>query len=152
VTRPWEDFGTREIPEWERLITEQMAERMTPLPRDHKPITWADIQGVMEKLGDTPSPRSLHCGAAVWELLRGLAAGGPAPEGLAGALGGAPLYGIPVHVDPDMAPGRWEFREGDRVVGSGDVAPHPGALWLGDGHWIAFDDLTETYPGSGIYE
>lgn len=72
---------------------------------------------------EPPPKRELHCGIAAWDTLRDMTPKGTGPLGLGAALGGAPLYGIPIHVDHAMSAGRWELREDDRVVQSGDIAP-----------------------------
>lgn len=91
----------------------------------------ASMRAFMRSL-DPPPARSLHCGIAVWDMLRELKPHDTGPIGLGAALGGQPLYGIPVHVDPAMTAGRWEIREGEHVVASGDIAPpeHPDALYV----------------------
>lgn len=71
-------------------------------------------------------------------MLHDLKPADTSPIGLGAALGGAPLYGVPVHVDLAMATGRWEMREGDRVVSSGDVTPQPGALYVPGLGFVAF--------------
>ncbi len=81
---------------------------------------------------DPPPARALHCGVAVWDVLRDMAPKDTAPIGLGAALGGLPLYGVPVHIDLTMTAGRREMREGDTVVASGDIAPpgRPNALYV----------------------
>lgn len=159
MSRPWETWGTREVPDYEREILGHWANHMTPAPPD--PVTWADIKGIAETLPEPSPARALHCGRAVWDMLRDLKPADTDPLGLGAALGGQPLYGVPVHVDLTMPTGRWEMREGDRVAASGDVTPEPGAFYVPGLGWVAFrppkdwDDYpppSETYPGSGIYE
>jgi hypothetical protein len=84
-------------------------------------------------------PRALRCGVAAWDTLRTLAPADTGPVGLGVALGGQPLYGIPVHVDHAMSAGKWELREGEHVIRSGDIAPpgRPNAMYA---------------PGVGFFE
>jgi hypothetical protein len=97
-----------------------------------------DMAAFMRTFAPQPA-RSLHCGQAVVDMLRKPGPADTGPIGFGNALGGAPLYGIPVHAEQAMDAGRWELREGDRVVQSGDVTPAhdgpvfyvPGIGWLG---------------------
>jgi hypothetical protein len=124
-----------------------------------EPVTWASVQAAMEKLtaAPPPPPRELHCGVAVWDQLLELKPDDTGPLGLGAALGGAPLYGVPVHVDLGMRQGRWELREGDRVVQAGDITPdHPGlVIYVPGVGWVATnlpdqDRMTnETSPSGG---
>lgn len=91
--------------------------------------TLAQMKAFLERL-DPPPTRTLHCGQAVWDMLRELKPHDTGPIGLGVALGGAPLYGVPVNVDLAMPTGRWEMRDGDRVAASGDITPEPGAFYL----------------------
>lgn len=144
MSRPWEDFGTREVPDFEREHLGRWSDAVIPAPP--RAITWADIKGLIDKLPPAPPPRSLHCGAGAWAMLRDLEPIDTGPLGLGATLGGTPLYGVPVHVDLTMAPGRWEMREGEQVIHSGDVTPEPGALYLPSVGWVVFhvpDEVSE---------
>lgn len=87
----------------------------------------AYMQDFLRRINPQP-PRALHCGIAVWDRLRSLAT----PEtGFGAAVGGARLHGVPVHVDDGMAAGAWEMREGDVVVGAGNIGPSdPSSLYV----------------------
>jgi hypothetical protein len=90
---------------------------------------------------ESPPARALHCGAAVWDSLRTLTPDDTGPIGLGAALGGQPLYGVPVHIEHGMHAGKWELREGERVVASGDIAPpgHSNAPYVpGHGFIVGF--------------
>jgi hypothetical protein len=85
-----------------------------------------DILAAMKAFMDRfpPQPRrELYCGEAVWDVLRELKPADTGPLGLGAALGGVPLYGIPVHVDQTMRAGWWELREDGEVTKSGDITP-----------------------------
>lgn len=102
----------------------------------------SDILGRMQAFlrdFEPPPARALHCGIAVWDTLRDMTPADTGPIGLGAALGGQPLYGVPVHVDHLMSAGKWELREGDEVIASGDITPteHPDALYA---------------PGVGFFE
>lgn len=146
MSRPWETWGTRDLGDFEREWLGRWTDDIFTEPRETKPVTWADITNTMEKLRDLPPRRDLHCGQAVWDMLRDLKTDAAAPDGLSAALGGEPLYGVPVHVDPDMPAGRWEMREGDRVVHSGDVTPVPGALYVPGVGFVVFHLPSEEQP------
>lgn len=128
--------------ELDRLVAEQFADvldKMIVRPPSAEPITWAGIQAAMDKVMavDVPPSRELHCGYAVWDTLRELKPDDTGPLGLGAALGGQPLYGVPVHVDHGMKQGRWELREGEDVVQSGDITPDfdGHVIYLGGGRW-----------------
>jgi hypothetical protein len=104
-----------------------------------------DIRAFMRSF-DPPPARELHCGQAVWDTLRELTPQDNAPPDLGAALGSAPLYGIPVHVDPDMPAGRWELREDGRVAHSGDITPEPGAFYVPGIGWLAISLPSEDLP------
>ncbi len=126
-----------------RLASPQFAKALDEMfvarPPAAEPVTWASIASAMEALADLPPARELHCGAAVWDSLRELKPTDTGPLGLGAALGGQPLYGVPVRVDHTMAPGRWELREGEDVVQAGDITPifvDGPVFYLRPGRWI----------------
>lgn len=154
----------------DRLISERYAasgpfakvlDQIFVNPPRAEPVTWASIASAMEALNALPPPppaRELHCGPAVWDTLRELKPTDTGPIGLGAALGGQSLYGVPVRVDHTMAAGRWEMREGEEVVGSGDITPDfdGPVFYLSPGRWIGLklrtSDLLEldsntTRPG-----
>ena len=85
-------------------------------------MTEPNILDLMASLrADLTSPvrRELHVAEPVWRFLRDTyaKATGPAPLD--------PLLATPVVVDADLTGGRWQIRENDEVVKSGDMAPIP---------------------------
>lgn len=139
------------------LISDRFAkvlDEMFVAPARAEPVTWASITSAMDALADLPPAREFHCGAAVWDTLHELKPTDPGPLGLGAILGSSPLYGVPVRVDHTMEPGRWEMREGDKVVGSGDITPEfdGPVFYLSPGRWIglnaAVNDLLELDSGS----
>lgn len=148
--------GTREIADAERELLDRLAPHIIlPEPFDRlaglvtavpqlppaEPLSWSDMAAMVERFLDAAPPqRELHCGIAVWDTLRDLKPEDTGPIGLGAALGGAPLYGVPVQVDRAMSAGRWELREGDQVVRAGDITPeHAGTAFYVPGlGWVAF--------------
>jgi hypothetical protein len=120
--RPWEVTGTREIGAVERQALDRLGGQL--VPQRTEPVTWAQIEALLDQYADTPHGRRLRCGRAVWEHLRSGDNDAAAVLAVdAGVFGFAGPYGTPVHVDADMPDGAWKIVDGDQIVAEGDLAP-----------------------------
>lgn len=84
-----------------------------------------DMHAVMRDF--TPLPkRELRCGRAAWDVLRS----GIKTDNLGTA---DPLWGIPIHIDPELTDGAWKFLEDGEVIHEGDMTPgHRRAIYIGN--------------------
>lgn len=100
-----------------------------------------DLRRFMRTL-DIPKPRELHCGRAAWDVLRNVSDKTTDVLGLTAAhLPATGLYGVPVHIDPEMPDAGWKLTEDGETVASGDMAPgHRHAAYVPGVGLVAFPD------------
>jgi hypothetical protein len=82
------------------------------------PLSWAELAALASTFPPPGPQKTLHVSHLAEEALYRISV--PAqPPGMPGMIPG--FLGVPVIPDPELPPGAWEIRAGDKVISSGVI-------------------------------